>query len=150
MPIKTFVELGRAYDPSWRGIPPHMLADDLPTWTAFMERYAKDFNTFYYDVALSVRQPPPQAITPSLVSLWKKSWGKRIDAVAESDDVVWIIEVAANAFLRSLGQILTYYQIWNVKPPIFKPFIPVIVCTTIDEDVAFTCDRYGVKWLTPE
>lgn len=147
-PVKTFVELGRTYDPDWKGIPPHMLPADLPVWNSFRDAYAKNFLHFYFDVALSVREPPPQAITPSLVSLWKKTWGKRIDVVAESDTEVWIIEVTVNAFLRSIGQLLTYYQLWKVNPPINKPFYPYIICTTIDEDVAYTAEQYGIKWLT--
>ena len=145
--VKTFVELGRAYDPYWKGIPPHMLSSDVPVWTDFLNAYEDQFKHFYYDVALSVRQPPPQAITPSLVALWKKTWGKRIDVVGVKENEVWIIEVASNAFLRAIGQILTYYQLWIVKPPLPFPVKPFIVCRTIDEDVAYTAEQYGINWI---
>lgn len=146
--VETVVNLGREYDPYWKGRPPHMLVNDVPVWHSFLDAYQKKFKVFYYDVALSIRPQPPQAKTPSLVALWKKTWGKRIDAVGVSDTDVWIIEVATSAFLRSLGQILTYYQLWKVKPPLDLPFFPYIVCRAIDEDVAYTADIYGIKWLT--
>lgn len=146
MPALYFT-LGNPYDPYWPGIPPHMLTDDLPVWNDFRKRFEKDFKTFYYDVALSIREPPATAITPSLVALWKKTWGKRIDVIGIKDNEVWIIEVTTGAYLRTIGQILTYYQLWKVDPPLKAPFTPYIVCRYIDEDVAFTCEQYGIKWM---
>ena len=83
-----------------------------------------------------------------MLTVFIKSWGKRVDVVAEKDNEVWIIEVATRAFLRAIGQCTVYGELWKINPPIKKPFKSYIVCTTIDPDVAYTCERLGINYLT--
>jgi len=139
--------LGDPYAATWKGKPPHMLPVDVPVWHDFLDKHANDYLQFYYDVALTTKPKPPDVPLGSMMTMWKKSFGKRIDAVAEMRNSVHIIEVTERAFLRSLGQILVYTELWRIDPPIKKPFLPYIVCRIIDEDVLWTCQAYGVNFL---
>ncbi|GAH88516.1 unnamed protein product [marine sediment metagenome] len=144
MPELNYI-LGDTYSSSWKGKPPHMLPVDVPVWHDFLDKYGDAYLHFYYDVALSTKPKPPDLPVGAMLTMWKKSFGKRIDAVGEMRNTVHIIEVTEQAFLRSLGQILVYAELWRVDPPIKKPFLPYIVCRTIDEDVLWTCQAYGVN-----
>ena len=124
-----------------------MLPPDVPVWHDFLDKYGDDFLQFYYDVALTTKPKPPEAPTEAMITMWKKSFGKRIDVVAESDNAVWIIEVTERSFLRAIGQIMVYNELWKIDPPIKKPFAPYIVCRIMDEDVAYVCDIYGINFL---
>lgn len=146
MPQLNFV-LGEPYATNWMGKPPHMLPVDVPVWHDFIKKFGDDYINFYYDVALTLKPRPPDLPPGSMMTMWKKSFGKRIDAVAEQRNAVVIIEVTEKAFLRSLGQIMVYTALWRIDPPIKKPFTPSILCRTIDEDVAYVCDAYGINYV---
>jgi len=124
-----------------------MLQPDLPIWYDFLDKYGNDFLRFYYDVALTTKPKPPEAPTQALVTFFIRSWGKRIDAVGETEKNVWIIEVTEHAFLRALGQIMLYTELWRIDPPIKKPFTPNLVTRIIDEDVAHVCNVYGINYF---
>ena len=146
MPDLNYI-LGDVFATSWRGTPPHMLPVDVPVWHDYLDQHADDYLHFYYDVALTTKPKPPDAPTEAMITMWKKSFGKRIDAVGEQRNSVQIIEVTERAFLRTLGQIMVYSELWRIDPPIKKPFTPLILCRTMDEDVAYVCDAYGINFF---
>jgi hypothetical protein len=111
------LDRGPDYPPSWRGRPPAMLDADVPVWHRYLDRHADEFARFWYNVRitsddLAARFPDAQdrAIAEALLP-------KRIDAVGERPDALWIIEVAAVIGLRSIGQALTYAALWRAERP---------------------------------
>lgn len=80
-----------------------------------------------------------------LMKSWSYLNSKRPDAIAETKDEVWIIEVSANPGLRAMGQCLAYLSLWVEDPKIDKIERAVLVVETLDTDLGSACARMGVR-----
>ena len=81
----------------------------------------------YYNVRVGGGSTPPETATPEDVLMWLSLTMLRIDAVVETENEVWIIEVRPDAGRSAFGAVMIYLQLWNANPPIKKPAIAVIV-----------------------
>jgi hypothetical protein len=135
--------LGRPYSIDWRGDPPHMLKEDVPVWYDFLDRYGYMFHFLYYDCLLGGPEYTEEQLKDPIIHMWRQNLSKRADAIAELETEVWIIEVADNPGLRAVGQLNTYRALWMEDPKIMKPEKPVLVCRTIDTDLAKSLSLYG-------
>ena len=137
--------LGEKYDTGWRGSPPHMLAPDVPVWYRFLESWGFEFEALYYDVLLGGPVLSPEQEADKYWRMWRANTCKRADAIAETKDQVWIIEVADRPGLRAIGQLMTYLALWTEDPKILKPEIAVLVCEVIDTDLIASAAKYGMR-----
>jgi len=128
-------DLGRPYDITWRGDPPHMLKPDIPVWYRFLATYGPFFLNLYYDCLVGGPAYTPGQLKDPILRMWRHNLAKRLDALADLEHEVWIIEVAADPGLRSLGQLLTYQTLWVRDPKVLKPEKLVLVCDTIEPDL---------------
>jgi len=137
-------ELGKAYNLSWRGDPPHMLKVDVPIWYRFLEKYGAPFIKLYYDCLLGGPYLTPEQAKDAYMKDYRVLNSKRADAIAELEDQVWIIEVAKEPGLRSLGQVQVYRALWLRDPKIIKPEKAVLVADRINPDLLDAAGMYGV------
>lgn len=128
-------DLGNPFSTDWRGDPPHMLKPDVPVWYRFLPKYDNLFLNLYYDCEVGGPSYTPEQLQDPMTRMWRANLAKRIDALAEIENEVWIIEVAADPGLRSLGQILTYQTLWLRDPVITKMERLCLVCETMDPDL---------------
>ena len=127
-----------------------MLQEDVPVWYRFLEKWGAIFTSLYYDVLLGGIWLTPEQRKDSLWVGWRANTAKRADAIAETPDSVWIIEVASHPGLRALGQLLTYESLWLEDPKIEKPAVMVLVCETVDTDLFAAAIRHQVQiYLMP-
>lgn len=122
-----------------------MLESDFPLWNTFLDSYAILFERFFYNVlvgefAIEVDRPLTLQET-----LERSSLSKKIDALGETSDNVWIIEVASRPGLRSIGQLLTYRALWLEDPKILKPEITVLVTDILDRDLISSASVNGIE-----
>ena len=136
--------LGNPYSPLWRGIYPHMLPEDRPIWSRFLDQNAHLFERVYYDVRIGGVYPGPELGDENMRKMYYDVTAKRIDALGELKDEIWIIEVAARPGLRATGQLQTYLALWFEDQKIIKPAKPVLVCQSLDEDLERALKFYGV------
>lgn len=141
-------ELGQRFDITWRGDPPQMLPADIPLWQRFLDLYSQTFLHFYYQVKVGGPDLTNIDASPEMKKMYYQATAKRIDAIGEKPDRIWIIEVASKPYLRAVGQILTYRFLWNLDPKIKKPVDDVILCWDIDKDLEMVLRHYGVKIVT--
>lgn len=139
--------LGESYLPTWRGKPKQMLSTDHPLWDKFLDQYGSLFERFYYNVMLgeaAIELPAnptfEEKIEQSLLS-------KKIDAIGETKDEVWIIEVASKPGLRAIGQIMSYRSLWFEDPKINKLEHFVMVTDKIDRDLLSAAASYGIETI---
>lgn len=129
-------KLGDPVERTWRGRPQQMLPDDIPTWWKFLESpNTPNFETIFYNVAMTAVDPRSIEGPHSIVEMWLYNISKRVDAVAEFEDAVHIIEVTGRAGVRSLGQIVAYKWLWDYTKPRPGTPIPMIVCEYSDPDI---------------
>jgi len=127
--------LGPNYSTSWRGKPPHMLAPDIPIWYRFLDEWAPHFDKLYYDCLLGGPDLTAEQLADPMKRMSRALLSKRADAIAETKDETWLIEVSASPGMRALGQLLTYHELWKQDPQISKTIRLVLVADVIDPDI---------------
>ena len=137
--------LGQSFSIAWRGDPPHMLKPDIPIWYRFLSFYGPFFLNLFYDVYVGGPRYTQEELRDPLKKMWYNNLAKRIDALAETDDEVWIIEVSADPGLRSIGQLQSYRVLWLRDPKIHKPEKLILVADTIEEDLMDVAGMYGLQ-----
>ena len=142
--------LGRPFSVDWRGKPPHMLFPDIPVWYSWLAKYGQFIDTLYYDCLVGGPWFAPGAGPDKFRKQWAYNISKRIDAIAEFEDEVWIIEVTTSPGLRAIGQLMTYWALWLEDAKIDKPEKLVLVCSAVDRDLLACAAKYGiVTYVTP-
>lgn len=136
--------LGPKYSIEWEGMPPHMLPRDYPVWLRFLKQYRDEFLWFFYDVFVGGPVLTPEQEKDPMWRMWRANTAKRIDALGEKPDQVWIIEVTTNPGMRALGQLLTYQHLWLEDPKIEKIERLVLVTENIDTDIMAAAGRLGI------
>lgn len=137
--------LGKPYSLDWRGNPPHMLAPDVPVWYRFLDTYRRFFISLWYDVLLGARALTLEEETDPMKRMWRQHTARRADALVELRDQIWIIEVADDPGLRSIGQLLSYRVLWIRDPPIQKPEKLVLVGERIETNLLDAASSYGIQ-----
>ena len=113
-----------------------MLEEDVHVWWRFLDKFASRFLGVYYDVRVGGGDPSTYGRDPKWAMLTYRLLAKRIDAIGELTDELWIIEVTPHPGLRALGQCLGYLQLWNLDPKIDIPANVHIVCEFLDPDMS--------------
>lgn len=143
-------DLGEPYEITWHGSPQQMLPSDVPLWNLFLDKYATWFERFYYNVRVGGPDISKISGDLALAKMWYASTAKRIDAIGERSDEIWIIEVAASPYLRAVGQCLSYKFLWEEDPKIDKPSRAVLLCYFLDSDLERILKHYQVTIVTME
>jgi hypothetical protein len=120
--------LGPKYSLEWRGKPPHMLKVDIPIWYRFLEENKDKFTALYYDCRLGGPGFTPADYDEKLRGMWKYLGSKRADAIAYTEDEVWIIEVTNESSVKAIGQLMMYKSLWLDDPKSTLPVKMVLVC----------------------
>jgi hypothetical protein len=136
-------ELGDPFEITWRGDPQQMLPPDVPLWNLFLDRYASNFQRFFYNVRIGGPDMSKVDASEAMKKMWYASTAKRIDAIGEKEKEIWIIEVAASPYLRAVGQCLSYKFLWEEDPKIDKPATAVLLCYFIDRDIERVLQHHG-------
>ena len=122
-----------------------MLTPDVPVWFRFLETYGVLFKKLYYDSLIgAARLNAVQELNP-LLRMWRQNTARRTDAITELENEVWLIEVADDPGLRSIGQLLAYRVLWIRDPVIEKPEKLVLVAETIEENLLDAASSYGIQ-----
>lgn len=144
MPTK----LGEPVSPLWRGRYPAMLEEDVPVWNQFLDKNMHLFERVYYNVRVGGIVSIEPGLDEKMRDMYYNVSAKRMDALAELKDEVWIVEVAFKPGLRAIGQLQTYFALWHDDPKINKPAVPVLVAVSVDSDLQRSMNIYGIKLLT--
>jgi len=137
-------DLGEPFEITWRGDPQQMLPPDVPLWHLFLDRYASNFERFFYNVRVGGPDISKIKADLAIAQMWYASTAKRIDAIGEKKNELWIIEVASSPYLRAVGQCLSYKFLWEEDPKIDKPAKMILLCPFIDSDLERILKHYGV------
>ena len=137
-------ELGRKYKLDWRGSPPHMLRPDIPVWYRFLDKWGWQLEDLYYDCLLGGPALTNAELKDPIKRMWQYNLSKRADAIATTKDQVWIIEVAADPGLRTIGQVQSYQTLWIRDPKISKPERLIVVAERLDPDLLDAMGMFSI------
>lgn len=139
--------LGEPFEVTWDGAPEQMLEQDVPLWHLFRKKYGSQFSHFFYNVRVGGPDLKNVKADEKLLKMWYDVTAKRIDAIGEKNQEIWIIEVASIPGIRAIGQILSYRFLWNLDIKIKKLVKDVLLCYRIDNDLEMVLKHYGVMVL---
>lgn len=121
-----------------------MLKEDVPVWYRFLGRWGEGILALYYDCLLGGPYYTQEQLKDPMTKMWRANVSKRADAIAETADRVWIIEVARAPGLRAVGQLLVYRSLWLEDPKIAKLEEMVLVCELVDQDLIAAAAQVGI------
>jgi len=139
-----WLNLGNKYNTDWPSRPPQLLEQDNPTWQKYREKVAPKMKYFLYNVALTMYPIPAKANTDTLQRLYMYPISKRVDAVGWDGTDWHLYEVNRNAKLRSIGQAITYRDLWNKLDEKYHQGttnLTYIITEFIDKDVEYICEK---------
>lgn len=122
-----------------------MLAPDIPVWYRFLEKYGDRFEKLYYDSFLGGAFLSEEDEKDAMKRMWRANTAKRTDAIAETEEEVWLIEVSEYPGMRAIGQLHTYQTLWIEDPKITKIERLILVCERLDNDIAAACGKFGFQ-----
>lgn len=122
-----------------------MLKPDIPVWYRFLDKFSSFFHVVYYDCLLGSPDLTEEEEQDPLKRMWRFNTSKRADAIATANSYVWIIEVASDPGLRSLGQLQVYRSLWLQDPQIDLMERMVLVCETLDPHLAIASKQHGIE-----
>ena len=124
---------------------PHMLADEARIWTKFLQTTELDFQKITYDVHLGQGILPTPDEPVFMTDLKLVVTRKRVDAVAETAEDIWIFEVKPRIGMSALGQLVNYFELYQAE---YRPTKAVMLAAIGEReapDIRAAFDLYAVN-----
>lgn len=124
---------------------PHMLTDETRIWTRFLETTNLDFEKITYDVHLGAGVLPLPADPQYMRDLLSAVTKKRVDAVGETKEDIWLFEVKPRISMSALGQLVTYFELYQAE---YRPTKGVMLAAIGEReapDIRAAFDLYAVN-----
>ena len=139
-----WLQLGLKYSPRYNRRPPQLLEQDWPTWEKYRKKIEKDMKEIYYNVAMTMYKAPEGVTDEKEIRMHLYPIAKRVDAVGWDGKNWHLYEVNRNAKLRSVGQAITYRDLWNKLNEKYKQGktdLTYIITEETDADVEYICEK---------
>ena len=124
---------------------PHFTLEEAKVLEEFQKRFPY-FTNWRYDVKLKSRKLDLAKIDdPILKKMWYHLTAKRIDAVCEDNENIYIIEVKRYMMASGIGQLLVYQYMFNEQ---FKPKKNIklwLISYYPDPDVEHIANQLGIR-----
>ncbi len=124
---------------------PHMKAYEAEIWTAFLKQTELEFLDIKYDLHLGKGVPWLPTEPEYMQRLKLAVTRKRVDVVAITRDDLWIIEVKPRIGLSALGQLLTYFELYQREYTTDLPIMLGAVGYDIEPDILETFELHAVN-----
>lgn len=139
-------DLGRRFEPSFRGLPPGMAREDYLIWKRFVDTFAPAAEAFYFNVRLGSGNPGNGQADPSLQRMWRMITQKRADVVADLRTGWVIIELRSHATASAIGRLLQYLDLWGQDPPDDRPVSGWLISDLRDADTERLAFKVGIQY----
>ena len=124
---------------------PHMLEDEARIWTKFLRTTDLEFINITYDVHLGSGVLPLPGDPEYMKRLLSAVTKKRVDAVGETADAIWIFEVKPRISMSALGQLVTYFELYQEEDRPVKPALLAAIGEREAPDIRAAFDLYAVN-----
>jgi len=123
----------------------HMMADEARIWAKFLVTTDLVFENISYDVHLGAGVLPHSRDPSWMKDLLSAITKKRVDAIGETRDAIWIFEVKPRVGMSALGQLITYYELYQQD---YRPVKSVLLAAIGEReapDIRASFDLYAVN-----
>ncbi|MBA7569803.1 hypothetical protein ES708_11544 [subsurface metagenome] len=124
---------------------PHMRVDEARIWTKYLEQTGLEFTRVIYDLHLGAGVLPLPADPDYMRRLLSAVTKKRVDAVGETDTDIWIFEVKPRISMSALGQLVTYFELYQQEHRPVKPVLLAAIGEREAPDIRSAFDLYAVN-----
>ena len=124
---------------------PHMLEDEARIWTKFLQTTDLDFTTIDYDVHLGQGMLPLPGEPDFMKALKLAVTRKRVDAIAETAEDIWIFEVKPRIGMSALGQLVNYFELYQAEYRPTKAIMLAAIGEREAPDIRAAFDLYAVN-----
>lgn len=114
---------------------PHLLPQDAPILTAFLKEHGARYTVVHFDVRIGAGRDPGPDFEPYIRNMALDLSRRRIDALGHARDHVDIIEVTDSAGTTTIGQLITYQELYiRDHHPAGDPKL-ILVARTLQTDM---------------
>ena len=124
---------------------PHMLEDEARIWTRFLQTTELEFQKITYDVHLGQGILPVPGEPDFMKDLKLAVTRKRVDAVAETAEDIWIFEVKPRIGMSALGQLVNYFELYQAEYRPTKAIMLAAIGEREAPDIRAAFDLYAVN-----
>ncbi|MBA7560732.1 hypothetical protein ES708_02363 [subsurface metagenome] len=124
---------------------PHMLEDEARIWTRFLRSTDLVFEKITYDLHLGSGVLPVPSDPEYMKRLLSAVTKKRVDALGETGDNIWIFEVKPRISMSALGQLVTYFELYQEEHRPVKPVILASIGEREAPDIRSAFDLYAIN-----
>lgn len=124
---------------------PHMRTDEARIWTRFLETTTLEFEKIIYDLHLGTGVLPLPSDPDYMRRLLSAVTKKRVDAVGETNTDIWIFEVKPRISMSALGQLVTYFELYQEEHRPVKPVMLAAIGEREAPDIRTAFDLYAVN-----
>lgn len=141
------LNLGPEFSPSWPGRPPRMSQEDYQIWLRWWPTVQHLALRMWFDVGLGAGRPIPEGTSTELTFMWERNNQKRADAIIETNDTIWLVELRDKASLNAIGRLEGYMDLLEQENPWGKPIVAHLVTNQEDRDVRASAEKRGIRYV---
>ncbi|MBA7568671.1 hypothetical protein ES708_10405 [subsurface metagenome] len=123
----------------------HMLADEARIWTKFLRTTELVFDDITYDLHLGAGVLPLPGDPEYMRRLLSAVTKKRVDALGETAEDIWIFEVKPRISMSALGQLVTYFELYQEEYRPLKPIMLLAIGEREAPDIRAAFNLYAVN-----
>lgn len=123
----------------------HLLKHDALLWELWLREGGQEIDAVWYDVHVGTLPAGTPIGTPADLALAEGTLLKRIDVIAQIAGKFWVIECKAYCNHQTLGQVLSYVDLFRRDYRPRLPLLPTVITAEIDPDIRPLMERHGVR-----
>ena len=123
----------------------HMRQAEGDIWTAFLRSTELDFTRVAYDLHLGQGQPVYDYDNEVTRQMKLAVTRKRMDALGETAEDIWIFEIKERLGVGALGQLLAYGDLYDKEYNPSKPVRLAAIARAFQPDIEETYSLYGIS-----
>ena len=123
----------------------HMRSDEARIWTKFLDTTDLVFEKITYDLHLGAGVLPLPTDPDYMRHLLSAVTKKRVDAVGETREDIWIFEVKPRISMSALGQLVTYFELYQEEYRPLKPLMLAAIGEREAPDIRSAFNLYAVN-----
>ncbi len=122
--------IGESRPAAFDGRPARMSQEDYGIWQRWIVRQRAKIQRMHFDVGLGDGQEAPSQAPDNFRRMWLRNTQKRADAVLETTDGLWLIELRFDANSNAIGRLKLYEQLY-AEDPILGPLSQCVLVSNI-------------------
>jgi hypothetical protein len=126
---------------------PHMSPSDVAIWERFLLYYPAFLGEVAYNVRVGQGQDPGTSYEMNIREMAVKLTQYRIDVLNKKDDNYFIIELKRDPGSGTIGQLISYMDLFKIDYPELRPVFPILICNRMTPDLRTVLTTNDVQFF---